>query len=150
VIFLFLHGGPSQYETFDPKQSAPQEIRGTTGEIPTTVPGLTFGSNFPGIARHAHKMAVVRSFVTERGTHDLKPLVDAVTLNANMGSLYSRIVGPMRANGMPTNAPASFPTRLNRRAMGRSASSATSPRRAIWARLTLPSSPVAAASSSRT
>lgn len=104
VIFLFLHGGPSQYETFDPKQSAPQEIRGTTGEIPTTVPGLTFGSNFPRIARHAHKMAVVRSFVTERGTHDLKPLVDAVTLNANMGSLYSRIVGPMRSNGMPTNA----------------------------------------------
>ena len=45
VIFLFLHGGPSQFETFDPKMSAPAEIRSTTGEISTAIPGVTFGSD---------------------------------------------------------------------------------------------------------
>src|SRR5947209_11577738 len=43
VIFLFLHGGPSQIETFDPKMSAPAGVRSTTGEIKTVLPGVTFG-----------------------------------------------------------------------------------------------------------
>ena len=34
VIFLFMHGGPSQFETFDPKMDAPSNIRSATGEIP--------------------------------------------------------------------------------------------------------------------
>ena len=37
VVFLFQHGGPSQYETFDPKMSAPAGIRSVTGEIPTSI-----------------------------------------------------------------------------------------------------------------
>ena len=37
VVFLFQHGGPSQYETFDPKMSAPAGIRSMTGEIPTPI-----------------------------------------------------------------------------------------------------------------
>ena len=47
VIFLFLHGGPSQFETFDPKMQAPEGIRSATGEIATNIPGITFGSSFP-------------------------------------------------------------------------------------------------------
>ena len=43
VIFLFMHGGPSQFETFDPKMDAPSNIRSATGEIPTSIPGITFG-----------------------------------------------------------------------------------------------------------
>ena len=43
VIFLFLHGGPSQIETFDPKMTAPAGIRSVTGEIATAIPGVTFG-----------------------------------------------------------------------------------------------------------
>ena len=35
VIFLFMHGGPSQFETFDPNMDAPSEIRSVTGEIKT-------------------------------------------------------------------------------------------------------------------
>ena len=46
VIFLFMHGGPSQTETFDPKMDAPSGIRSMTGEIPTTIPGITFGPTF--------------------------------------------------------------------------------------------------------
>ena len=53
VIFLFMHGGPSQFETFDPKMDASREIRSVTGEIKTTVPGVTFGSTFEKLARLA-------------------------------------------------------------------------------------------------
>src|SRR5262245_41418280 len=63
VIFLFQHGGPSQFETFDPKMTAPEGIRSTTGAIDTTLPGITFGSTFARMARMAHKLAVVRSYV---------------------------------------------------------------------------------------
>src|SRR5262245_37217466 len=62
VIFLFLHGGPSQYETFDPKMSAPDGIRSVTGEIPTAIPGITFGSTFHRLARLADKFTVIRSY----------------------------------------------------------------------------------------
>src|SRR5688572_31803238 len=44
IIFLFLCGGASQIETFDPKMDAPEEFRSTVGEIKTALPGVTFGS----------------------------------------------------------------------------------------------------------
>ncbi len=47
VILLFLHGGPSQTETFDPKMDAPAGIRSATGEVATSLPGITFGGTFP-------------------------------------------------------------------------------------------------------
>ena len=116
VIFLFMHGGPSQVETFDPKMTAPAGIRSVTGEIPTTLPGVTFGGTFPKLARLAHKMAVVRSFVTGSGSHDIKPIVCGDTLGANMGSLYSRMAGLNHpVTGMPTNA-ALFPRAVDPRA----------------------------------
>jgi hypothetical protein len=67
VIFLFLAGGPSQYETFDPKQSAPAEIRGVTGEVQTNLPGVSFAGVLPQLSKHADKLAVVRSFKPEGG-----------------------------------------------------------------------------------
>src|SRR5260221_4539226 len=47
VIFLFQFGGPSQFETFDPKMNAPDTIRSVNGEIATSLPGVTFGSSLP-------------------------------------------------------------------------------------------------------
>ena len=47
VIFLFMHGGPSQIETFDPKMTAPSGIHSVTGEVTTKIPGVTFGGTFP-------------------------------------------------------------------------------------------------------
>ena len=86
VIFLFMHGGPSQFETFDPKMDAPSGIRSVTGEMATSLPGVTFGSTFPKLASLAHKLAIVRSFTTEDGTHDIKPIVGKNSLGANLGS----------------------------------------------------------------
>ncbi|HEX2751484.1 MAG TPA: DUF1501 domain-containing protein [Verrucomicrobiales bacterium] len=104
VIFLFMHGGPSQFETFDPKMNAPSNIRSATGEIPTTLPGITFGSTFKRLAKLAHKFSIVRSFVTGNGNHDIKPVLSPDTLRANMGSLYSSIAGASRLDtAMPTN-----------------------------------------------
>ncbi len=104
VVFLFMHGGPSQFETFDPKMDAPSSVRSLTGEINTTLPGVTFGSTFHQLAQRAHLFSIVRSFVTGDGNHDIKPIVDKSTLSANLGSLYSRIAGPLRTDrAMPTN-----------------------------------------------
>ena len=109
VIFLFMHGGPSQFETFDPKMDAPSGIRSATGEIATSIPGITFGSSFPRLAKLAHKFSIVRSFVTGDGNHDIKPVVGVDTLRANMGSLYAAVAGAARPDSaMPTNV-ALFP-----------------------------------------
>ena len=117
VIFLFMHGGPSQFETFDPKMDAPSSIRSATGEIKTTLPGITFGSTFTRLAKQAHKFSIVRSFVTGDGNHDIKPILGADTLRANMGSLYSSIAGPLRADtAIPTNV-ALFPRSIDPKAM---------------------------------
>ncbi|HRX80017.1 MAG TPA: DUF1501 domain-containing protein, partial [Pirellulaceae bacterium] len=50
VIFLFMHGGPSQTETFDPKMTAPAGVRSATGEVATSIPGVTFGGTFEKLA----------------------------------------------------------------------------------------------------
>ena len=105
VIFLFLHGGPSQIETFDPKMTAPIGIRSATGEISTALPGVTFGSSFERLARLADSFTVVRSFTTGDANHDIKPIVARDTFGANLGSLYGRIAGTNHpVTGMPTNA----------------------------------------------
>ncbi|MFN0053151.1 MAG: DUF1501 domain-containing protein [Planctomycetales bacterium] len=109
VIFVFLHGGPSQIETFDPKMTAPSGIRSATGELTTRIPGVTFGGTFPNLAQRADRLAIVRSFVTGDGNHDIKPVVGRDTGGANLGTLYSRVVGANHPlTGMPTNA-ALFP-----------------------------------------
>lgn len=104
VIFLFLHGGPSQTETFDPKMTAPSDVHSATGEVQTVLPGVTFGGSFPRLARLADRLAIVRSFVTGDENHDLKPLVCRDTFRANLGSIFARVAGMNHpANGMPTN-----------------------------------------------
>jgi uncharacterized protein (DUF1501 family) len=114
VIFLFLHGGPSQFETFDPKMTAPAEVRSTTGEIATRLPGVTFGSTFSRLAARADRLAVVRSYVPGDAGHNIKPIVCADTFGASLGSIYARVAGINHpANGIPTNV-ALFPRAVDR------------------------------------
>jgi hypothetical protein len=104
VIFLFQQGGPSQFETFDPKTDIPDTMRTVTGTVPTSLPGVEFGDTMSQLARVAHKLTIVRSFQTNNGGHNIQPIVSPDTLNANMGSLVSRVLGPTRPQtGMPTN-----------------------------------------------
>jgi hypothetical protein len=104
VVFLFLHGGPSQFETFDPKMTAPAEIRAVGGEIKTAIPGVTFGSSFPKLAARADRLCVVRSFVPGDANHDIKPIVCKDGHGANLGAAYASAAGSNNpANGLPTN-----------------------------------------------
>lgn len=104
VVFLFLHGGPSQIETFDPKMNAPAEIRSVTGELKTRTPGITFGGTFPKLAQRSDKLTVVRSFTTGNGNHDIKPVVSGASLGASVGSMYARVAGTNNpTNGLPSN-----------------------------------------------
>ena len=104
VIFLFMHGGPSQTETFDPKMTAPAGVRSATGELQTAIPGITFGGTFPKLAALADKVNVVRSFLTGDPNHDVKPLVHRHTFGAHLGSLYARVAGATNPQtGLPNN-----------------------------------------------
>src|SRR6516165_9897332 len=62
VVWLWLGGGPTHVETFDPKMSAPAEFRSVVGSVQTNVPGLEFGGVFERMARQADKLSIVRSF----------------------------------------------------------------------------------------
>lgn len=105
VIFLFQQGGPSQFETFDPKPDAPEAIRTVTGTIQTSLPGVLFGGTMRRLAKHADKLTIVRSFQTNNGGHNIQPIVGPDSLDRNIGTHYSRIVGPTTARtGVPTNA----------------------------------------------
>lgn len=61
VILVYLGGGLSHHDTFDPKPDAPAEIRGKYATIPTAVPGLRIGELLPKMARMMDKVALVRS-----------------------------------------------------------------------------------------
>src|SRR5262245_55890234 len=56
VIFLFQQGGPSQFETFDPKLDAPEGIRTITGTVQTSLAAVRFGDRMGQLARLAHKL----------------------------------------------------------------------------------------------
>jgi hypothetical protein len=68
-ILVWLDGGPSHYEMFDPKPEAPSEIRGSFGTIPTSVPGLRFSECVPHLAKAADKFTVVRSVTHKDPNH---------------------------------------------------------------------------------
>jgi uncharacterized protein (DUF1501 family) len=69
VVWLWLGGGPTHIETFDPKMTAPSEYRSISGEVATTVPGVTLGGHFPKLAQHFDKLAIVRSFAHNNSGH---------------------------------------------------------------------------------
>ena len=58
-IMIWMDGGPSHYETFDPKPDAPEEIRGTFKTIPTCVPGVHFSEPVPELAKAFDKFTEI-------------------------------------------------------------------------------------------
>jgi hypothetical protein len=61
VIILWMRGGPSQHDMWDPKPEAPAEIRGEFAPIATSVPGVQLTELLPLTAARMHKWALVRS-----------------------------------------------------------------------------------------
>jgi hypothetical protein len=71
VILVWLWGGPSQLDTFDPKPHAALDYRGPFGTVPTRVAGMRFCELFPKLAAHTDKVAVVRTLTTPSSDHGI-------------------------------------------------------------------------------
>jgi hypothetical protein len=115
VVWLWLGGGPTHIETFDPKMSAPAEFRSAVGAVKTNLAGVEIGGVFPKIAQLADKMAFVRSFAHRNsghggGTHWVMTGYDYPPADNNMppikpgfGSILARVRGTNNpATGIPT------------------------------------------------
>ena len=68
-ILIWLDGGPSHYESFDPKPGAPSDIRGIFQDIATSVPGIRFSEAVPELAKVADKATVIRSVCHKDPNH---------------------------------------------------------------------------------
>jgi hypothetical protein len=112
VVLLFLGGGPSQHETWDPKPDGPGTSTSIAGHIPTNLPGVRFASYFPQMAELADRLTVVRSFHTHHAEHNgaHKQIMTAdITIpdgkpikHPGMGAVYARVAGAAHSQtGMP-------------------------------------------------
>ena len=69
-IFLFLCGGPSQPDLWDLKLDAPSGVRTIFSPVQTNVPGTLFSELIPDVARHADKLALIRSMTHSNNDHN--------------------------------------------------------------------------------
>src|SRR5687768_2538792 len=68
-ILLWMDGGPSHLDTFDPKPEAGREFRGELGAIGTSVAGIQIGEKFPNLAKQMHHGAILRGMSTAEADH---------------------------------------------------------------------------------
>jgi uncharacterized protein (DUF1501 family) len=118
VVFLFLDGGASHLETFDPKPDAPKEYRCVFDTVATRLPGIRFCSLLPKMAQLADRLAIVRSFTHTDGDHPgaqhwvktgqpypadfLGKATRAPDQHPAMGSVLARYRGPVNPDtGVP-------------------------------------------------
>lgn len=71
AILVWLDGGPSHLETFDPKPAAPAEVRGPLTPIRTCLPGVWISELLPRLAQRMDRVALVRSVTSPLGEHNL-------------------------------------------------------------------------------
>jgi Protein of unknown function (DUF1501) len=113
LILIWLDGGPSQHDTYDPKPDAPAEYRGLWRHIPTNVPGMDLGELFPLQAKVADKFSIIRSMHHDSGDHFtgghwMLTGRGEVSGAANagkypfIGSIAAKMTGP-RKPGMPAH-----------------------------------------------
>lgn len=69
ILLLYLQGAASQFETWDPKPDAPEEIRGKWGAVSTSLPGVAICEQLPKLARMTDRLALVRSMSHKHNNH---------------------------------------------------------------------------------
>ncbi|MCO6457180.1 MAG: DUF1501 domain-containing protein [Pirellulaceae bacterium] len=108
VILLWMAGGVTHLDSFDPKPYAPVEVRGVLGDIATRLPGVRFCETLPRLAAIADQLAVIRSYSHDSNDHLLSQVytlsgrkVDPTGLftEPNVGSIVNHLQGPR--NGLP-------------------------------------------------
>jgi uncharacterized protein (DUF1501 family) len=87
VILLWMAGGVTHIDSFDPKPDAPSQIRGTLGAIATTLPGVHYSESMPCLAEQAHRITVVRSFSHDSNDHLLSQAFALSGRRVNMTQL---------------------------------------------------------------
>jgi hypothetical protein len=111
-ILVWLDGGPSQLETYDPKPEAPAEVRGPFGSIETSLKGLRFSELLPLQSKWAHRMAIIPSVHHDNGDHFAAAHwmltgrfgatgADQTPRYPGVGSIVARMRGPNRADLPP-------------------------------------------------
>jgi len=123
-ILIWMDGGPTHYETFDPKPEAPVEIRGQFEAISTALPGVHFSQYMQRLASLADRITVIRSIRHDQGNHGAgnhymmtgaPPRIPVgcgafVSFHPSMGSVVAKEVG----------APAGLPPYFSMPSMSRS------------------------------
>lgn len=126
VILLWMAGGVTHHDSFDPKPDAPEEIRGTLKAAPTAIPGVRFTEVMPCLARQAGQLTLVRTYSSGNDDHFLsqaaalsgrRVTAAQITTEPNVGAMVAKLHGP-RA-GLPgyvavpgTTRPGPPPTNL--------------------------------------
>ena len=91
VILLWLWGGPSQLDSFDPKPHAPTDFRGPFSTLPTKIPGIRFSELFPGLAARNDRFAIIRTLHSFSNDHGVAGTV----------GLTGSLAGAVGLNGQP-------------------------------------------------
>ena len=108
VIFLWMGGGVTHIDSFDPKPEAPEQIRGTLDTIDTALPGVHFAETLPNLAKIADELAVVRTFSHDSNDHLLSQVYTLsgrkvtqaqLFTEPNIGSIVSHLYGSRK--GLP-------------------------------------------------
>lgn len=82
VILIWMTGGPSHIDTWDPKPLAPKEIRGPFGVIPTALPGVQFCEFLPRQAAMLDRMTIIRSVDCRHSNHEPNMVMQTANLAA--------------------------------------------------------------------
>jgi hypothetical protein len=102
VIALWMAGGVTHIDSFDPKPDAPAEVRGTLHAIATAVPGIRFCESLPCLAREVRHLAVVRSFSHDSNDHFIsqahvlsgrRVTPAQITTEPNVGAIVAHLRG---------------------------------------------------------
>lgn len=70
AILVWLDGGPTHLEMWDPKPQAPSEVRGPFADIATSVSGIRIGEHLPQVAAQADRWCFIRSMTSPLGEHN--------------------------------------------------------------------------------
>lgn len=112
-ILIWMDGGPTHFETFDPKPEAPSEYRGEFNAIQTAVSGVNFSEHMTNLASNLDKFAMIRSIKHNQGNHGAgnhymmtgaPPRIPVgcgafVSFHPSMGSVAAYELG--KENGLP-------------------------------------------------
>jgi hypothetical protein len=100
VILVWLWGGPSQLDTFDPKPDAPLDYRGPFRTIGTNVPGIQVCEYLPQLAKMADTYSLIRTLHHETNDHGIAGTIGLTGKAAaggkvmpSMGSVVARVKG---------------------------------------------------------